>query len=86
MFAAILWEDIMINITKDERNRYIEKIVGFFENERDEEIGIIAAESVLDFFLEDIGNGIYNKALNDARKWFTEKMDDANIDFNQLYK
>jgi uncharacterized protein (DUF2164 family) len=76
----------MVNLSSEERDRLVKEIQNFFEEERDEKIGIIASGKVLDFFLENLGNQIYNKALDDARVWFTKRMEDISIDFDLLYK
>lgn len=76
----------MVNLSSEERDRLVKEIQNFFEEERDEKIGIIASGKVLDFFLKNLGNQIYNKALDDARVWFTKRMEDISIDFDLLYK
>lgn len=76
----------MVNLSSEERDRLVKEIQNFFEEERDEKIGIIASGKVLDFFLENLGNQIYNKALDDVRVWFTKRIEDIGIDFDLLYK
>lgn len=51
-----------------------------------EEIGIIAAGTVMEFFLERLGTFIYNKSLDDAKLWFSKRMEDIEADFDILYK
>lgn len=75
-----------INLTSDEKNRLIKEIQDFFYTERDEQIGVIAAEVVLDFFLETLGKTIYNKSLIDTKNWFTEHLENLDADFDLLYK
>jgi uncharacterized protein (DUF2164 family) len=38
-----------------EKNRALDTIISYFRHERGEEIDLIAAESLLDFFLENFG-------------------------------
>lgn len=76
----------MLQLTKEQKDKMINDIIQFFYDERDEEIGIIAASSVLDFFLEEIAENIYNQGLDDAKKWFTDKMESVESDFYTLYK
>lgn len=75
-----------LTLTSEEKNKLIEKIQEFFYTERDEKIGIIAAEVILDFFLDTLGTAIYNKSLMDAKAWFMKRMDDLDADFDSLYK
>ncbi len=72
--------------TKEEKNSMIEKIQRFFSQERDEVIGIIAAEVVLDFFLEILGKDIRNQTLEEAKYWFSQRIEDLEGDFGTLYK
>jgi CubicO group peptidase (beta-lactamase class C family)/uncharacterized protein (DUF2164 family) len=73
-------------LTREEKNKLINEIQAFFEEERNEEIGIIAAEAVLEFFLENLGTFMYNKSLDDAKTWFSKRMEDIEVDFGMLYK
>ncbi|TDT67418.1 uncharacterized protein (DUF2164 family) [Hypnocyclicus thermotrophus] len=75
-----------MKLTKDEKNKMIYEIQYFFENEREESIGIIAAEEVLDFFLESIGKIIYNKGLDDAKIYFEKRLEDLALDYELLKK
>ena len=76
----------VVNLTSEEKSRLIKEIQDFFYTERDEQIGVIAAEVVLDFFLEALGKTIYNKSLIDAKNWFTEKLENLDADFDLMYK
>jgi len=60
----------------NQKKQYLDDIICFFKEERDEEIGIIAAEIVLDFFLSTLGKNIYNKGVNDAHAFISDKLDD----------
>lgn len=64
--------------------RYIKEIIAFFRNERDEEIGMIAAENILRFFLETMGEEIYKKAINDSKKLLKERFEDLEVDLDVL--
>lgn len=75
-----------ISMETQERDVYIKKIQDFYYNEKDEEIGIIAASEILDFFLEDLGIEIYNKAVMESKKFLTRKLDDLVYDFDDLLK
>ncbi|WP_105617877.1 DUF2164 domain-containing protein [Vallitalea okinawensis] len=76
----------MLQLTKEQKDKLMEDIIQFFDEERDEEIGIIAASTVLDFFLEELGDKIYNKGLDDAKTWFSHQMENMESDFYSLYK
>lgn len=75
-----------LKLTREEKNKLISEIQGFFSEERDEEIGIIAAETVLDFFVENLGITIYNRTLDEAKIWFSKRLEDLEVDYDALYK
>ena len=49
-----------ITLTSEEKKKLQDEIIYYFETERDEKLGIIASESILDFFLDNLGKYIYN--------------------------
>ena len=75
-----------IKLKDKEKELLKEQIQEFFREERGEEIGVIASEAVLDFFMENLGDRIYNKALDDSKIWFTERLQDIEIDYDLLYQ
>ncbi|HWT76147.1 MAG TPA: DUF2164 domain-containing protein [Mobilitalea sp.] len=75
-----------INLTNEEKKQLLEEIQYYFETERGENLGILATESIFDFFLDTLGKHIYNKALDDTKKWYTNRMEDVEADFYALYK
>ncbi len=76
----------MFKLKREEKAKLVNDIQYFFSQERDEDIGIIAAEQVLDFFLEDMGKIIYNRALDDAKIWREKRNEDLELDYELLYK
>ena len=48
------------------------------------EVGIIAAQDIVDIVLENMGPEIYNKALADATKIFDEKIQDIDYSIGEL--
>jgi uncharacterized protein (DUF2164 family) len=67
------------DIDKEKKKQCIDEIKAYFENERDEVIGDMAAELFLGFILEKIGPMIYNQALEDAHAFLSNKLDDLYI-------
>ena len=62
------------------------EIKAFYIAERGEEIGMIELIQLLDLFEEKIAPIIYNKALDDTKKWFTQMLDNIDSDYYALYK
>ncbi len=75
-----------LRLSEEEKKRMLEDIVYYFESERDEKLGIIASESILDFFMDTLGKTIYNKALDDIKYWYGRRMEDVEADYYTLYK
>jgi uncharacterized protein (DUF2164 family) len=73
-------------LSKDSRKKAIEIIIDYFEVELDKKIGVIAAEDVLDMFLNEIGKGIYNKAVEDSKEYLKERNEQILIDLEALLK
>ncbi|EJP6471646.1 DUF2164 domain-containing protein [Clostridium botulinum] len=67
----------VIEIDKNKKNVMIESIKEYFYNERDEEIGDLAADMILDFFLEKLAPEIYNKGVYDAYEYSLERIEDV---------
>lgn len=63
-----------LTLPKEQREHMIAQIQHFFEMERGESIGDLAADSVLDFFLQSAAPFIYNQALADCRTTLNERM------------
>lgn len=75
-----------IELSDDDKKVLIANIKDFFLKEFEEELGDLRAEIVLDFILQKAGPKIYNKGVNDSRKWFREKFEDLDGDFYLLEK
>ena len=73
-------------LPEEQRNKYVNEIISYFEVERNEKIGVIAAEEILDFMLETIGPRIYNKAIDDTKTVLKQKFEDINVDLNLLFR
>jgi uncharacterized protein (DUF2164 family) len=67
---------VKIEISKEEKKKAVQDIREYFLKERNEEIGELAGEFVLDFISEKLGPYFYNKAVIDIQKYMNEKVDD----------
>ena len=73
-------------LSPEEKKKLQEEIIYFFQEERDEKLGIIGSETILDFFLHVLGEAIYNKALDDVKLWLTKNVENMESDYYALYK
>jgi uncharacterized protein (DUF2164 family) len=65
-----------IELTKEEKRQIINAIKTYFEKERDEELGDLSAEIIMDFIAEKIGPYFYNQGVRDAQSYLSEKIED----------
>lgn len=72
-------------LSKERRESLIREIVSYFKTEKDQEIGILAAEDILDFFLEALHKDIYNKAIEEAKITVKQSLENLDIDLDLLF-
>lgn len=77
---------MFIHFSKQQKDQMISEIQRFFYEERNEEIGIIAAESAFEFFKDFLGPHFYNEAIKDARMLMEEKMSSIEDELFSLEK
>ena len=75
-----------IKLSDAQKKQLNDEIKAFYLDERGEEIGIIEQMQLLELFEQKMAPIIYNRALDDARQWFTQMMDNMDSDFYTLYK
>lgn len=75
-----------VKFTMEEKKKMIDQIQYFFKAERDEDLGIIASETILDFFINTLGTDFYNKALDDTLLWLKRGAENLEADYYELYK
>ncbi len=63
-------------ISKEERQDMILSIKTYFYNEREEELGDLAASLILDFIIDNLGSKFYNIGVNDSYRYMNERIDD----------
>lgn len=73
-------------LSKESRQTLIKEIITYFKESRDEEIGVIAAEEVLDFFVEGMGKDLYNKGIEDSKASVKNCMENLEVDLDLLFK
>ena len=70
-----------IRLTDDRRARTLRATKKFFADALDHELGDLAAERILDFFVKELGAPVYNQAIQDARGFLQGKLDDLEGEF-----
>lgn len=68
----------MIKLEKIDEEYMVEEIKKFYFLERDEEIGSLSALILVDFITKKLAKTYYNKGVNDAKKYFLDKIDEIS--------
>lgn len=69
-------KSVEIKLTKEKREDLIREIRHYFWNEREEEMGELAASLMLDFIQEKLAPEFYNQGVYDSYKYMTERVED----------
>ncbi|MCI8796028.1 MAG: DUF2164 domain-containing protein [Dorea sp.] len=75
-----------MKLSDSQKEKLKEEIRAFYLDVRGEEIGMIEQMQLLELFEQRLAPIIYNKALDDAKKWFGQMMDNIDSDYYMLYK
>lgn len=70
-----------IRLTDDRRASLIEALQRFFDERLDQELSEFQAAGLLDFMVRELGAPVYNQAIQDARGFFEEKLQDLEGEF-----
>ena len=65
-----------VTLSKEDREKLISEIQEYFLEERDEELGNLAAGFVLDFIIEHIAPTFYNQGIRDSIRYMNERVED----------
>jgi uncharacterized protein (DUF2164 family) len=72
---------LKVRLTDERRERMLRSIRKYFADELDQEIGELAAGRLLDFFVRELGAPVYNQAIQDARTFVQQRLDDLEGEF-----
>ena len=72
-----------IALPKDLRQQAITSIERYFQQERDERIGNVAAAALLDFFVQEIGPSLYNQAVTDVQERMQARVSELDIEVHE---
>ena len=66
-----------IKLNKEKRDLMVVSIQKYFLKERDEELGNLAAGTILDFFINELATEFYNQGVYDSYIYLNERMEDV---------
>lgn len=72
-----------IEISKPDREQVIASLQRYATEHLDEPLGNLAAGSLLDFFLEEIGPLVYNQAVADTQAHLQAKVMEVDIEVHK---
>lgn len=70
-----------IKLSDEKKQGILREFASFYYNEFDEELSDYRTEQVLNFFMNILGPPVYNQAINDARAFISEKLEDLDAEF-----
>ncbi len=76
----------VVQLTDKQKKMIEDEITAFYLDVRGEETGIIEKQQILDLFIENLAPIVYNKVLDDVKKWYLQKQEEMNCDYYSLYK
>lgn len=65
-----------IQLNDTQRNEMISSLQTYFEQEKDEQLGDLAAGLLLDFIIKELGPIIYNAGIVASYQFMNEKIED----------
>jgi uncharacterized protein (DUF2164 family) len=67
-----------IDIDDERRESLVGQLQTFFRAHFDEDVSEFRAAQILDFFLSALGPEVYNQAVQDARRFMLQKLEDLD--------
>ena len=67
---------VKIKLNNEKRQAMISLIKTFFKNERDENLGDLAAGIILDFFIDKLAPEFYNQGVYDSYQYISDRIED----------
>ncbi|WP_099159794.1 DUF2164 domain-containing protein [Virgibacillus ndiopensis] len=64
------------DLSKEKKDEMVGLIQGYFEKERDEQIGELAAIMLLEFFMDELAPIFYNIGVEDSHAFISTKLED----------
>ena len=69
-----------IELTKEVRKSAVSSIERYFKENMEEKIGNVTADALLQFFIEEVGPSIYNKAVSDVQTRLQSRVMELDVE------
>jgi len=73
-------------ISRENKDKFIQDLQDWFQENLDQEVGNLDAEFLFDFFTDNVGGIYYNQALRDVHTLFHEKTESLADSIYELTK
>ena len=70
-----------IKLSDERKSALLAILTDFYSEYFDENLSVYRAESLLNFFIKQLGPPIYNQAIADARAFIIEKLEDLDVEY-----
>jgi uncharacterized protein (DUF2164 family) len=72
-----------IELGKEARKEAVASIERYFQENMEERIGNVAAGALLNFFLEEIGPAVFNKAVADVQERLQVRLSEIDLEVHE---
>ena len=70
-----------IRLSEERKSGILRGLTELYERDFDESLSDFRAEQILDFFVRTLGPAVYNQAIQDARKFMAERLEDLDATY-----
>ncbi len=70
-----------LRLSDERRADLVEELIAFHREQFEQELSAFRAGELLDFLLPRLGPPVYNQAIQDARGFLQERLDDLDAEF-----
>ena len=72
-----------VRLTEERRATMLRSLKEYFAESFDEDLSDFRAEELLDFVVAELGPPVYNQAIQDARAFFLDKLEDLEGEIHE---
>jgi len=72
-----------IELPKDVHKEAVASVERFFQEHMEQRIGNVTAAALLNFFVEEIGPSIYNRAVADVQERMQQRITELDIEIHE---
>lgn len=70
-----------IRLSEERQADILRRLAEMYARDFDEDLSAFRAEQILAFFVRTLGPAVYNQAIQDARKFMADRLDDLDATF-----